>query len=199
MTLIEEAESLMLHQFAESARLNSLIKALVRPFQEALDSTDALNHGHYIDDADGPSLDAIGNIVGQSRNGMGDEDFRPWIKVRILLNKNAGTPEHVFAILSILFRSKPNVSMQEYAPNMVIFTFYEFPHCPTKVLFSIIRSALPLGINCRFIKADHPTPTLGINSLKKSPGTNAFQFDVSAFSEAYFADFYEEDSYERRS
>ncbi len=194
MTLIEEAESLILHQFAESPRLNGLLKALVRPFQEALSSTDALNHGHYIDDAYGPSLDVIGTIVGQSRNGMNDEDFRPWIKVRILLNKNAGTPEHVFAILSILFRSKPQVSMEEYAPNMVIFTFYEFPHCPTKVLFSIIRSALPLGILCRFMKADRPTSALGINSLKKSQNKQVFQFDVSAFSDTYFADFYEEDS-----
>lgn len=204
MTLIEEAESLMLHQFANSPRLNSLIKALVRPFQEALDSTEALNHGRYIDDAYDSSLDIIGSIVGQSRNNMSDEDFRSWINVRILLNKNTGTAEEIFAILSILFGIKLKVLMDEHtpdevvftldehAPNVVLFTFYQQPHCPTNVLFSIIRSALPLGITCKFMRANFPS--LSLVTEDRDTKTNALRFDVSPFSDSYFADFYEEDS-----
>jgi len=193
MTLIEEAQSLMLHQFAQSHRLKNLLKALVRPFQEVLDSASALNHGHYIDDASEATLDVIGSIVGQSRDGMSDDDFKAWIKVRILLNKNGGTPEDLFEILSVLYGSKPNISMEEKRPNIVVFTFFEYPRCPTTALLSISRSALPLTIACKFIRAVPPTSKAVIEGAKNSPPRKAFQLDVTAFSESYFADFHEED------
>lgn len=193
MNLIDEGEAMLLHQFSQSPVLKALIRALVNPFAEAYAELEKLHHGRYIDNAQGATLDVIGKIVGQERLGMSDEDYRPWIKVAIYLNNSSGTAENMLALLSILFNKMPPVRLQEYAPNDVIFTFFENPKFPVKTLFSIMRKTAPVTTKCQFIKADtdpnknHSEIAL-LNNERK-----AFRFDQSSFSESYFADFYEGD------
>lgn len=198
MELIKDAEEKLLHQFEKSSKLKGLISSLILPFQEAMSHIDNLHYGRYIDAASGPTLDVIGDIVGQPRLGMSDDDFKPWIKVRIHLNNGSGTPESVLAILIILFGAKANIQMEEYPPNDVVFTFFKFPKFPAKTLFTIIRNAVPVTTQCRFIDASTPSPSRmeiasirGTNTKKQSYRT--FQFDFTSFSESHFADFFEED------
>src|SRR4029077_7555428 len=96
MNLTQEAESLMLHQFSRSKRLNGLVKSMVMPFQEVLDHVDKLHCGRYIDQAQNSTLDVIGDIVDFSRKGMSDESYRAWLKVAILLNNGQGIAKNVF-------------------------------------------------------------------------------------------------------
>lgn len=192
MTLVDEAESLMLYQFSQSPKLKSLLRGLVKPFNDADDELAKLHNGHYVDKAQGATLDIIGSIVGQPRFDMSDDDYRPWIKVAICLNNSAGTPENVLTILSILFGKKPPIRMEEYAPNDVIFTFFEYPKFPTTTLFAIVRSTMPIGTKCQFIRAD-PALRLdsGVSMLTATNPLPAFRLDFTAFDRAYFADFFE--------
>jgi hypothetical protein len=199
MTLTNEAESLLLYQFDTSPKLKSLIRTLVEPFTAVDDELHQLHNGRYIDEAKETTLDVIGRIVGQPRHGMSDEDYRPWIKVAICLNNSSGTPESVLNVLTILFGKKAPVRMEEYPPNDVIFTFFEYPKFPTKTLFAIVRSATPVSTRCQFIRAD-PTPTIKdeVNALGSTQPLPAFRFDHTAFSQCYFADFFQGESiYER--
>ena len=100
MTLIEEAESLILHQFAKSPKIKALVRCLVKPFQEVLDVMESLHHGGYIKHASSHRLDVLGEIVGQPRRDMNDDDYRAWIDVGIKLNDCVGTAEDIFAILA---------------------------------------------------------------------------------------------------
>jgi hypothetical protein len=177
MTLMEEAESLILHQFAKSPKLNGLIRSLVKPFQEVLDQIEAMHHGRYIDTAHGQSLDVLGDIVGQSRQYMADGDYRPWIDVGIKLNSCTGTPEDVSGILRILYGHKPQVFMHEYHPHHVVFIFFALPKISSKALLGILRSAAPVTTVCHFIRAD-----MG----------STFRFDDSPLIEPHFADFFTE-------
>lgn len=195
MSLMEEAESLLLHQFSQSPKLKGLISSLVEPFGNADEELKRLHHGRYIDDAQGATLDIIGSVVGQPRYGMSDEDYRPWIKVAIYLNNSSGTAENVLTILSILFGKKPPIRMEEYAPNDVIFTFFEYPKFPTKTLFAIVRSATPVTTKCQFIRAEPTTSSESeIRSLNTAGSLPAFRFDHTAFSQCYFADYFEGES-----
>jgi hypothetical protein len=178
MNLCEEAESLLLYQFSQSAKLKALVRGLVEPFRIADDELHKLRHGRYIDEASGHTLDIIGSIVGQPRHNMKDGDYRAWITVGILLNQSSGTPEDVLAILNILYRLKPNFIMHEYQPNDVVFTLLTLPMAPVKAVFDIVRSASPVCTVCHFIRAD------------KEP---AFRFDVGSFSSSHFADYFLED------
>lgn len=201
MNLVENANAKLLHQFEDSPKLKGLIKSLVLPFQEVLDHIESLHNGRYIDQACGPTLDVIGELVRQPRDGMTDEEFRPWIKVRIHLNNGSGTPENVFAILIILFGSKAHIKMEEYPPNDVIFSFFKFPKCPLDTLFRIIRSAAPVTVECQFLNLSTPNsdikPThLGV--VRSTQDYQHFRFDFTAFSASHFADFFEEDMNARK-
>jgi hypothetical protein len=192
MTLTDEAVSLLLHQFDESAKLKAVIRALVEPFTAADVELHKLHHGHYIDDAQEATLDIIGSIVGQQRYDLSDDDYRPWIKVGICLNNGNGTPESVLTILSILFGKKPPIRMEEYAPNDVIFTFFEVPKFPLTTLFAIMRSAVPVTTKCQFIRADPASRyNSGVHVLNATNPLPAFRLDFTSFSACYFADFFE--------
>lgn len=198
MNLVQEAESLMLNQFSASKRLNGLIKSMVMPIQEVMDHLEKLHHGRYIDEAKDGTLDVIGDIVDFPRNNMSDDAYRVWLKVAILLNNSQGTATSVFAILQVLFGARPHIQIDEYEPNIVMFTFFNYPNVPTKVLFSIIRRAVPLCTKCQFVNASS-SPNRPENEThdKEKKALPAFQLDVSGFDESVFADFFMEDlSYE---
>jgi hypothetical protein len=178
MNLMDEAETLVLHQFSGSPKLLGLIRTLVKPFQDILDDIEQLNHGRYIDQAIGHRLDVLGAIVGQSRRGLSDEDYRAWIKVGIRLNQGSGSSEDIFAILAIIYHPKPSVlSMREYTSGDVFFFFFTLPKAPFTALVNIVRSATPVTTTCHFIRAD-AEPSL--------------RFDIMPFEGSKWADFYEE-------
>lgn len=199
MTLLEEAESLMLHQFSQSPRFNGLVRALVTPFQELIEHLEKLHHGRYIDDAQGKTLDVIGSIVDFERQNMSDEEYRVWLKVVILLNQNHGTAKNVLAILHVLFGDTPAILVDEYSPNIVMFTFLKYPDVPTRTLFSIIRRAVPVTTVCKFVDAS-PGTTIPENSVRASlfeedlnNSLPTFQLDMTRFDESVFADFFKEE------
>jgi len=175
MNLLEEADSLILYQFVRSPRLRALISCLIKPAQEVLEIIGSLYHGGYIKQAQGHRLDVLGEIVGQPRRGMSDEDYRAWIQVGIKLNDCSGTAEDLFAILRLLYRSTPCLFMHEYKPNEVVFTVLAHPAAPLAVLLDIIKSAVPVTTMCHFIRADT---------------SSRFTFDVATFAESYLAEFY---------
>lgn len=202
MTLLEEAESLILYQFSQSPKFNGLVRGLVTPFQEVLDHVERLHNGRYIDEAKGHALDVIGDIVDFERQNMRDEEYRIWLKVAILLNQSQGTADGVLAILQVLFGDRPALQLDEYAPNVAMFTFFRYPDVPTKILFSIIRRAVPLTTKCQFVDAspgiashENGTSVMGLknNHNQELP---TFQLDASRFDESIFADFFREKIHE---
>jgi len=182
MNLIDEAESLMLHQFKDSPKLIRLVRALVTPLEKAARNIQVLHHGRYIKNAKGQRLDILGRIVGQPREHMSDADYRAWIQVGIRLNISSGTPEDVLGILRILLGAKAQVLIYEYPPNIVVFTFFNRSQFPLQALLNITRKATPIVTKCHFVCANL---------------AETFRFDMSSFSQAKFADFFKEESYAR--
>ena len=194
MNLIDEAESLMLHQFRNSTKLIGLIRSLVAPLGEVDQLLQSMHHGRYIDEAASHRLDILGRIVGQPRNGMDDDDYRAWIKVAIKLNIGSGTIADLLAILSILYGKNPEVELQERPPNNIVFSFFSLPHAPLKALFAILSSACPVSTKCSFIRADVGASAASIRlaGLEPHKAKQIFRFDLSPFPEAFFADFFKE-------
>lgn len=194
MNLIDEAESLILHQFSRSSKLTALVRCLVHPFQEALDELSKLHQVHFIDQAFGQTLDVMGAIVDQPRLGMSDEDFRVWIKIAMIRISNGGAYPGILAIMQVLFKKTPQVTITEYAPNTVHFTLFELPAIPMKIFANIIRSSMPVGTDTQFIMAHPEPPNESIAaSISSISTTTKFQFDITPFSSAVFGDFYEGD------
>lgn len=194
MNLVQEAETLLLHQFASSPKLKGLIRSLITPFQEALEHVDLLRYSLYIDQAEGQTLDIIGGIVGQERRGMSDEDFRPWLKVGVLLNTNAGTTENLLRIAYILYGQELKFSFKERT-GYVEFTMFAAPkHTSNKVMDDILKKALPLSIRMDSKIAYLPTSPKDESSIRitnNKVDQKPFQLDMTAFSESFFSDFLE--------
>ncbi len=193
-TLIEEADNLLLHQFTNANNLKGLIRALVTPFQQASNELEKLHHGRYIDNAADKTLDVIGAIVGQPRNGMSDDDYRPWLKVAIYLNNSAGTAEDLYDILGILYNKKNVVILQEYPPNDVQFIL-DHPPFPKATIVAIIRRAVPVTTRCYFAFT-RPTSVntnelvnLAINRKDRDELGVPFKLDHTPFDQSYFVDF----------
>ncbi len=175
MKLVDEAESLLLYQFKDAARLKGLVRSLVAPLQAIADAIDSLSEGIHIDAVSGNLLDILGRLVGQSRSGMNDDDFKTWLRIRIKLNRCNGTPEELLNILRLLLGETYSVTLIEYQPNDIVIVFFDAFKISSETVFSLIKKASPLGLRHHFIDANRENP---------------FQLDNSAFSSAQFAEFF---------
>ncbi len=68
-----------------------------------------------LQNATGAQLDAFGLLLGQGRNGLGDDDFRTIIQARIVQYQGNGTIEDIIQILLALGGSS-SMQLNEYFP-----------------------------------------------------------------------------------
>ncbi len=70
------------------------------------------------DTAEGKTLDLLGKLVGQSRQGRTDDGYRLWISARILVNRSSGLTKQLLA-LAFKLTGVP-VRVQDYYPAAFI-------------------------------------------------------------------------------
>lgn len=100
---IAKALSRLPEQLKNSTVLIALLKALLAPAQEIEEMFYALLALKSIDDATGAQLDLIGKLVGQSRGGNLDTDYRKFIRVRLSVNKSRGLRSDYIKIITLLY------------------------------------------------------------------------------------------------
>lgn len=99
--LAGNAVALLPHQFADSANLQALIRALVGETTGAQELEDVLWQlltERALAVATGYRLDEIGVIVGQPREFTDDDSYRALLYGKIGINSSKGTPEQLIAI-----------------------------------------------------------------------------------------------------
>ncbi len=121
---VARAIGVLLQQLRETARFPKLVEILVRPIQELEDVFWDLYTKRRLDTALGAQLDVIGRIVKEERAGLGDEDYRALlrIKIRVLLSK--GTGPNLIEIAR-LFLLSDDFTYDEHYPAAVEMTIYE--------------------------------------------------------------------------
>lgn len=85
-------------QFRDKTTWLLWVALLARQAQDLEDAAQSLLTIFDIDNSSGIQLDVIGRIVGQTRQGAIDSEYRLGLKARILANKSSGTPENIFAL-----------------------------------------------------------------------------------------------------
>jgi hypothetical protein len=175
MTLVDEAETLLLHQFKDAVRLKGLVRSLVAPLMQIAADINKLADGIFIDNATTNLLDVIGRLVGQPRANLSDEDMRSWLRLRIALNHCNGSPEELLSLLRILLGEDVSLKLSELKPYDAVLVFFDKFSLAPEAIFAVIKSASPLGLQHHFIDASSETP---------------FQLDTSAFSSSQFAEFF---------
>ncbi len=97
-----DAESRLLAQFDDAAKLHALVRALVRPLQELEQHAFDVLGAFDVDLAVGAQQDIVGGFVGMLRDGRSDVAYRAYIKAKILANASDGAVETILKIARTL-------------------------------------------------------------------------------------------------
>lgn len=90
-------------QYKASKQVPKLIQALYSSGVQGLeDASFTTIPKLVVDNNVGKSLDRIGEIVGQPRNGLGDDDYRIHLKGKIFLNSSNGTVDDIYKVWNAL-------------------------------------------------------------------------------------------------
>lgn len=92
-----EAESRLLSQFDDAAKLHALVRALVGPLQALEEAAFEVLGAFDVDSAAGAQLDVVGGLVGESRQGRSDIAYRAYVRARILASSSDGAPGTIYA------------------------------------------------------------------------------------------------------
>lgn len=78
--------------------IEKLLACVIAPDQDIENALQQLKAYRFVDTAEGAQLDIIGRIVGQEREGLGDDDYRRYIRARIAANNSDGTTEDLITV-----------------------------------------------------------------------------------------------------
>jgi hypothetical protein len=120
--LITTALSRLTNQFSESPKLRGMVEAMVRPLQDALATIEQLRTERWPDTAIGVQLDGVGQIVGEPRNGRGDDEYRAAIAFRIFVNTSNATPGDLIQGLRTLTQADEIQYIEQYPATAMLFT-----------------------------------------------------------------------------
>jgi hypothetical protein len=103
--------------------------------------------GRLTDYASGVQLDALGRIVGQKRDSLGDAAYRAHIKARIRINQSFGQPRDIIAVIKLVDSSP--FHLVEY-PTASFAVWFDEPPATTAVgheLPSLIKQTRAAGVS----------------------------------------------------
>lgn len=69
----------------------------------------------------GAQLDVLGSIVGEAREGDLDDEYRPRISAKILLNNSSGAAEELYAIFALIKPATASMALYNYANASFVF------------------------------------------------------------------------------
>ena len=100
--------------------LAALVDALAEHIQEVEDAYWQLFEERRLAVAAGAQLDVLGSIVGQSRNGHVDADYRTHIQARILANASSGTAEELLELVRALVAGSTTLTLADAPPGAFV-------------------------------------------------------------------------------
>lgn len=131
-------------QFENSPKLKAMVSAILSFFDDLETEADLLKTERWIDTAVGAQLDGCGYIVGESRNGMSDDDYRDAIRYRIFVNVSGATPTTFIQAIKFLTDPTDSQYLEAYPATAMLFTDGYFV---SSLIQSQIQEVAPAGIS----------------------------------------------------
>jgi hypothetical protein len=118
-THIKDALSRLLFQYKNAINFQNLITATEgEQIQDLEDSIFSLIGRLDIDNQSGIQLDNIGDIVGQDRQGLTDEEYKIFLKAKAAVNVSEGDAERLISVWKLLMGANI-VELREVFPAEV--------------------------------------------------------------------------------
>ena len=158
---VEEGVANLTSQFKDKPKIVALVSIYLRQIQDVENAASDLLTETNLDNATGIHLDNIGVIVGESRTGRSDLQYRTAIRARILLNTSNGTMEDVIALAISVAGAPVTITVTEFFPAGFVAHINE-PIDPAVTdidkIASFIASGRPSGVQ-GFLTFSIATPT----------------------------------------
>lgn len=98
--IVARGLALLSSKYSDKVLIRGLLTAYLKELQELEDATYSVILGLLIDNAIGFALDALGEILVESRRGRGDEPYRLAIRVAAAVARSRGRTEDLIAVLA---------------------------------------------------------------------------------------------------
>lgn len=170
---LDDVCDLLIEQFKKKSNIVSLVRIFCTPLLDLEYALYQLSECRNLDTITGDRLDMAGVIVGVSRNGMSDEEYRYIIKLWIFLNKSCGEPETLIAATK-LFARATIVHYQEVYPAKVLIEFVSEYSPPTNLKELLQKIALG-GVEIILSWSNDPDGDFGFN-IENGYETNCLGF-----------------------
>ena len=149
---VQQALDRLLQQYKGRPRITGFYTALVEQIQDLESATYSLNDGRQIFDgtntpAIGAQLDAIGTIVGVSRNGLDDQQY-----ILLIFGKNAenfsdDTAEAVLSVIQYVFQAEQVLLQEIYPAGLYISVLNPaIPQSLFAVAQNLVQNSIGAGI-----------------------------------------------------
>jgi hypothetical protein len=103
---VERAQDNLIPRWREGVNARALVEAFVEEIQELENVTLEVMLDRALDVAEGAQLDQYGELLDEQRAGRNDTDYRRLLRIKIIANREAGVPDTVTFIASVLFDSE---------------------------------------------------------------------------------------------
>lgn len=162
--LVQQAVDGLISFFSEAENIIKLLKVFVEEVQEVENVGYDLWFESLLSTSEGAQLDQWGVIVGQSRLGFNDSDYRKAILTRILINLGEGEAMRLVRIISTLVDDAPVWYRQmDKAAYQVEWETYPFTADWIAYIKQTMLELTPAGVWFEAVQL---------------PPTDAFRFDI---------------------
>lgn len=116
---VAQARARLIEQYKDKPKILVIVDALARQVQEVEDAIFDVFVQSAIEDALGSQLDDLGDIVGEARQGVPDDEYRGFIRARIRVNRSSGKREELIQIVQFIQDDELGVAFDEYYPASI--------------------------------------------------------------------------------
>lgn len=146
--------------------MEALLDAIGVQGEELLEVLSQLDLDRRLADAFGDQLDLFGAIVGEAREGEGDDAYRARLQARIKLNTASGTPEEILEIFGLIKPSGTSLELRD-----------EFPAGFTLLIGTEAITSTAAALLLKFLRLARAAGVRGILEWVESDPSEVFTFD----------------------
>lgn len=160
-------------RFKGKTKFLALLDAFAKQAQEVEDAYQQLYTLRNIALGTGDTLDQIGDVIGQPRNGLSDNDYKPYLYARVATNNSQGLVDDLIRIVrAIAADSDATIEVEQFAVATVVVRLLDpgtsYPASLFAAAISFLREAVAAGVRIIFEGAPYSddetffTPIFGL-------------------------------------
>lgn len=171
----EQARNRLLEQYKRKFVIEKYLDILVGcPIQDLEDAYFTLFEQLNINTVSGDQLDQIGDIVGQPRLGLKDDEYRISIKGRIGVNNSKGTIDNIIQIWKFMSGADNIIVTENFPAEVEISTDVPISSTLLELAISFIEQVIGAGIGFGGVVIFDPSNAFAFESSPDDPRTGGF-------------------------